>query len=407
MQSLKNRRAKINVGILLPREISGGHFQLALSITDSLLKFSDAYAYTVLYYDKKMLDWLVNVRAASGLVRVEKRSEWQRLGALVNLLLRSAVFPMASKEQVASLSTAGIDLLVIPYNGMFGYMHGLPYVNMITSVIHKGHTRSPVKLSIKDRFFADILYKYSARKSVLSVVDSPMGMVDLGRWYGIESDKISVIPFIPAGYILENAGMDLLTADCILDTYDLPERFLLYPAWFWHVKNHDLLLRSLNSINMRHKVKVPVVLTGRPDETYDKIMSLIKELHMQDQVVHLGYVSDKEIVALYKKAVALVYPSLAGPTNLPPIEAMVLGTPVLCSNLFAMPDQVGDAGLLFDPFDKEDMAEKIFRIWTDEALRATLRQKGYDRIKDLTQESYARQWEAVIADALHRIGRTS
>jgi glycosyltransferase involved in cell wall biosynthesis len=402
-QSSMIGRAKINVGILLPREISGGHFQLALSITDSLLKFSDTYAYTILYYDRKMLDWLVNVHTASKLVRVEKRNEWQRLGALANLLLHARVFPMTSRSQVANLSTAGIDLLLIPYNGMFGYMHGLPYVINITSVMHKGHARSPVRLSFKDRLFADILYRYSTRKSVLSVVDSRMGKADLSRWYGIESDKISIIPFIPAGYIYENAGMDLVTAERILDKYSLPERFIFYPARFWHVKNHGFMVRSLSSIDARHNVKVPLVLVGQPDKTYEEVMRIAKDLDMQNQIIHLGYVSDKEIVALYKKAVALVYPSLAGPTNLPPVEAMVLGTPVLCSDLFSMPEQVGDAGLLFDPFSTEDMAEKIYTIWTNDNLRQELVQKGYEKIKDLTQENYARQWENVIEAALQKI----
>ncbi len=127
---------------------------------------------------------------------------------------------------------------------------------------------------------------------------------------------------------------------------------------------------------------------------------------MQDQVFHLGYVSDKEIVALYKRATALIYPSLAGPTNLPPIEAMILGTPVLCSNLFAMPEQVGAAGLLFDPFSIGDMAEKILRLWTDNSLRQQLVQRGYEQVKDLTQENYARQWETVIETALQRMRRT-
>ncbi len=81
---------------------------------------------------------------------------------------------------------------------------------------------------------------------------------------------------------------------------------------------------------------------------------------------------------------------------------MMLGVPVLCSNLFSMPEQLGEAGLLFDPFSIDDMAEKIYKIWTDEKLREHLIQKGYEGIKDLTEENYARQWERVIEDALSK-----
>ena len=123
-----------------------------------------------------------------------------------------------------------------------------------------------------------------------------------------------------------------------------------------------------------------------------------------ENLIELGTVncdlSEREVVALYKRATALVFPSLIGPTNIPPLEAMVLGTSVLCSDLFSMPEQVGHAGLLFDPFDVEDMAEKIYRIWTDENIRKELVKRGYDRIKNLTLENYTMQWEEVIKGAL-------
>jgi len=74
---------------------------------------------------------------------------------------------------------------------------------------------------------------------------------------------------------------------------------------------------------------------------------------------------------------------------------------VVSSNVCALPEQVGDAGLIFDPFNIEDIAEKIYNLWIDENLRAELVQKGYNRIKDLTLENYAKQWEDVIKEALN------
>jgi glycosyltransferase involved in cell wall biosynthesis len=84
---------------------------------------------------------------------------------------------------------------------------------------------------------------------------------------------------------------------------------------------------------------------------------------------------------------------------------MILGTPLLCSNLFSMPEQVGDAGLLFDPFSPEDIAEKIFTIWTDDDLRRRLVENGYRKGNELTQSNYARQWEHIIGDAMRIIGK--
>ena len=76
---------------------------------------------------------------------------------------------------------------------------------------------------------------------------------------------------------------------------------------------------------------------------------------------------------------------------------------MVSSNVCALPEQVGDAGLIFDPFNIEDIAEKIYNLWIDENLRAELVQKGYNRIKDLTLENYAKQWEDVIEEVLRAL----
>ena len=70
-----------------------------------------------------------------------------------------------------------------------------------------------------------------------------------------------------------------------------------------------------------------------------------------------------------------------------------------------MPEQVGDAGLLFDPFSIGNMAEKIYRIWIDENLRQELVKKGYQRVKNLTLENYAKQWEKIIEEGLKKISK--
>ncbi len=80
---------------------------------------------------------------------------------------------------------------------------------------------------------------------------------------------------------------------------------------------------------------------------------------------------------------------------------MVLGIPLACSNLFEMPKQVGDAGLLFNPFDDSDIAEKIYQIWTDAKLRIELRERGYARTKNITPKHFARKWEEAIENAMY------
>jgi glycosyltransferase involved in cell wall biosynthesis len=95
-------------------------------------------------------------------------------------------------------------------------------------------------------------------------------------------------------------------------------------------------------------------------------------------------------------------PTLFESVSLPIWEAFYLGVPVVSSNVCALPEQVGDAGLIFDPYNIEDMAEKIYKVWKDNALRQELIKKGYERIKDLTLENYAKQWKSVIEEVMKK-----
>lgn len=396
----------MNIGILFPPTKSvGGVFQYALSVADSLINCSDKFQYYIIHYDTENPNRFLNLKSNKvRLVCIQAKFTplIKRILCLFNLVFGNNVFSV--RKSYAVLENAKIDFLIIPFPSLLGFRNGIPYIASTPDLMHKYYPDFP-EYPLKERLTRDIVYKYSARYSVLNVVDSQQGLEDLHKFFDIPKEKIRVIPSIPPGYVYRYKDMNLKMATKILTKYSLPEKFLFYPAQFWYHKNHIRLIKALKLIKQSHGVKIPLILVGSSKESYKKVMNLIKELNIADQIIHLGYVSDKEIVALYKKATTLVFPSLFGPTNIPLLEAMVLGTPVLCSNLFSMPEQIGDGGLLFDPFSEENMAEKIYRIWIDENLRRGLIKKGYQRVKNLTLENYGKQWERIIEEALKRISK--
>jgi glycosyltransferase involved in cell wall biosynthesis len=81
---------------------------------------------------------------------------------------------------------------------------------------------------------------------------------------------------------------------------------------------------------------------------------------------------------------------------------MVLGTPVATINLFEVPKQVGEAGLLFDPYSVEDMADKIYKIWQDDKLREKMIKLGYEKTKEMTSENYSKKWEQVLKEVFKK-----
>ena len=291
----------------------------------------------------------------------------------------------------------GLDLLICPFPTLAARRMGLPYIMVIHDIMHRYY---PADHPWKEKVFRDFVYKRGAQHSVLTVVNSECGKQDLHRFYGIPLDKIRVVPpFVPP-YVWEHRCLTPAEADSILRKFELPERYVFYPAQFWRHKNHARLVRALHRIRREHGVEVPAVFVGAPKESFGEVMSLIEKLGLSRQILHLGYVSDEEAVALYKRAVALVMPTLYGPTNIPMVEALVLGTCCLCSDLFAMPEQVGDAGLVFDPFDEKDIAEKVWRIWNDDDLRRDLINKGGLLARDRnTPEAFAQQWREIVREA--------
>jgi len=125
------------------------------------------------------------------------------------------------------------------------------------------------------------------------------------------------------------------------------EPFLLYPARAWPHKNHRRLLEAFTQLR-RERPELRLVLTGGGEHG-----------RLPDGVEARGRVGDGELVDLYRRASALVFPSLYEGFGQPPLEAMACGCPVACSNAAALPEIVGDAARLFDPRDPSAIVDAV------------------------------------------------
>jgi len=169
----------------------------------------------------------------------------------------------------------------------------------------------------------------------------------------------------------------------------LPEHFIFYPANRWPHKNHDNLLRALVILKKEFHLDIDCVLTGFDYENGYPLRKKIDEYGLNGQVKILGYGTQTEIKQIYKKASMLCFPSLFEGFGLPLLEAMVVGCPVVCSGETSIPEVVGDAAILFDPFNPNDMAKKIHQVWTTPELQKTLVNKGKDQVKKFSAKYLA------------------
>ena len=143
-----------------------------------------------------------------------------------------------------------------------------------------------------------------------------------------------------------------------------------------------------------------LVLTGRADNRLRRLLARARALGIEQRVRHLGYVEAAQVPALYRRATALVFPSLFEGFGSPPLEAMACGCPVASSTAASLPEVCGDAALLFDPEDTEALVDAIDRITGDEPLRRSLTERGVEQARAYTwssaAERHVRVYESVV-----------
>ena len=210
------------------------------------------------------------------------------------------------------------------------------------------------------------------------------------------ADRVIVISKWVKARVVERLGLDPGRVDAVhlgvdherfTSAPDVPrEPFLLYPARPWPHKNHARLFDAFARVRER-RPELRLVLTGVGHDPG----------RLPAGVETLGGVSADELVSLYRRAAALVFPSLYEGFGLPPVEAMACGCPVAASNAASLPEVVGDAAVLFDPRDPEAIAAGI----EETLVRADeLASRGIERAAAFTWDATARAHDRVYEAAV-------
>jgi glycosyltransferase involved in cell wall biosynthesis len=265
-------------------------------------------------------------------------------------------------------------------------LYKLPFISTVFDGCHRDAPEFNEVREFGDFERREMLFRSLTTKAVLVVTNAPELIDALCRRYAMERDRSVCIPFSPSISVAKSANSGDSTDDAaVLNKYGLKPGYLFYPAQFWPHKNHATLLAALAELRKRG-VRKELVLCGSDRGARQNIEKLISHYDLAHQVFSLGFVDSSELAALYRGAAALVMPSYFGPTNLPPLEAWAVGTPVLYPEAFKA--QVGDAAILFDYDCPQSLANSIIAIEPADAV-AKLRCAGKARL-----EYFARETEA-------------
>ncbi len=210
---------------------------------------------------------------------------------------------------------------------------------------------------------------------------------DVCREYDLDSCKTSAVWIIPSGHAWLEVSDSF--ARKALRRLGIESEFLFFPAHCWEHKNHRRLVEAFALVKERYSDELLLVFTGSPFEEDHPALDAIAELGLGESVRHLGFRTPMEVRCLFQRAEALVFPSLFEGFGLPVAEAIIVGTPVVCSDIEPLVEVGGDAVVTFDPEDANDMAEKILYTLVNQELRVALRGKALVRKQVFSAETIA------------------
>jgi glycosyltransferase involved in cell wall biosynthesis len=267
-----------------------------------------------------------------------------------------------------------IDLLHLPFFG-YPFIRPCPTVITIHDIVFESH---PEYLPLHKTAVLRTIFRHAARTTKKIIAVSEYTKSDLIKYYGVKEDKVEVIYEAPDPIfrrIIESSKSEQKKL-----AYGITKKYILCVGAIHKRKNIEMLLRAFKELSPK-KEGVQLVLVGGVIWNSVDLTRMIAEQGLAGNVIHLKYVPDEDLVYIYNSAEILVYPSLYEGFGLPLVEAMACGTPVVASNVTSIPEVVGNAGILFDPYNVEDMAGSMDIVLKDSGLRGSLSKKSIERAK--------------------------
>ncbi len=283
-----------------------------------------------------------------------------------------------------------VDVLCVTYSGPL--IVNRPMVAVVHDVSFKRH---PEWFSPRDRVVLTLGVAVTARRASAVVTLSEFSKREIAATCGVWADRIRVTSLAAGPEFVPHGDDD----NAVLARYGLRRPYLLAVGNLQPRKNLLRLIEAFNRLRGREDFRHNLVLVGNA-QWGAAVASEIDRLALADRVKATGYVSSRDLPAIYRGADLFVYPSLYEGFGLPVLEAMACGTPVLASNGSAIPEVAGSAARLVDVESVPALADGIAELCSQPELRAQLRELGLARSRMFTWERTASQ----TLDVFHAVG---
>lgn len=269
----------------------------------------------------------------------------------------------------------------------------------ITIVHDMAHLACPETVRIKTKRWLDLTLNQSCKRADVILTVSEFSKQEIIKYMQIPEDKIIVM--------LPGVDLNLFRADYsnkLVENskkkYRISGDYFLYLGTIEPRKNIQRIIDAYVLLRERIPDLPKLVLAGGKGWLCDSIYENVAKLN-NDDIIMTGYIDEEDSPLLISGARALLFPSLYEGFGTPPVEAMACGTPVISSNAASMPEVIGDAGVLVNPYSVEEISLAMERVLKDKDLCASLIQKGLERAKRYTWENSAATLKQVYKDLLN------
>jgi len=266
----------------------------------------------------------------------------------------------------------------------------------------------PETFNRRSRAQLRLTVRRTARKAAQILTLSEFSRRDIVDTYRIAPDRVSVTPAAAPSHFKPIEDETELRK--IREIYGIERDYILSVSSIQPRKNLIRLIEAYSCLRgLRPEGKLPqLILVGKRGWLDNETFRAAQRHSANNDIAFTGYVAENDLSALYSGATCFVYPSFFEGFGLPVLEAMQCGAPVIAGNRTSIPEVVGNAGLLFDPFDTNALVQALTRVLDDSEYRAALRIQGLERAREFDWKQTARMTlqayqKAVVSKYKHQV----
>lgn len=387
----------LRIGIFLENRIThGGAFQQSISTIKAFADSMPEFEMVALTPHAENISKLRDAGVAAQLYVAGWRGRLDGIQALslptthILSFLRRLGFRRLGRHLDYRLTELGIDVAIFSNYTTALRLSDHPFVVTVWDLCHRDLPEFPGVSLGREFERREQCLRIALPKALAVIVNCPSHAQRIHQIYQVATERIVLLPFLPSLPVRRYAeGKGLITVEAVRARYGLHEDYVFYPAQICADKNHVYVLDALVALEKKYGHRLHAAFSGADTGNRSHVEEYARRKGLAQRVHFLGFVEDEEIPALYAGARALTMPTYGGPTNLPPLEAAVLGCPVIYSDLPDWRTFMGAAALYCDLADPQSMADHLHALMTDSALVQSLRDSERKLVAAVNEERYS------------------